>query len=210
MCKETFLRLPEEKRNRFLEAAWEEFTRVKFADASINQIVRRAGVPRGSFYQYFDDKEDLFTYLVSMSRERFIQGFYATVEKAHGDLFAAMLSCFDRFQCRESEEPLVDRVIQLLHINLGMDMRKMMLHPSMDTWDTLLERIWSKLDLKKFARQDLDYIRQAVLLLLLVLAAAIMDSFACPERADEYRKRLQEQLEMVRCGIERRPCAAEA
>lgn len=38
MCKETFLRLPEEKRNRFLEAAWEEFTRVKFADASINQI----------------------------------------------------------------------------------------------------------------------------------------------------------------------------
>ena len=27
MCKETFLRLPEEKRNRFLEAAWEEFTR---------------------------------------------------------------------------------------------------------------------------------------------------------------------------------------
>ncbi|MGI5954977.1 TetR/AcrR family transcriptional regulator [Dysosmobacter sp.] len=210
MCKETFLRLPEEKRNRFLEAAWEEFTRVKFADASINQIVRRAGVPRGSFYQYFDDKEDLFTYLVSMSRERFIQGFYATVEKAHGDLFAAMLSCFDRFQRRESEEPLVDRVIQLLHINLGMDMRKMMLHPSMDTWDTLLERIWSKLDLKKFARQDLDYIRQAVLLLLLVLAAAIMDSFACPERADEYRKRLQEQLEMVRCGIERRPCAAEA
>ena len=42
MCKETFLRLPEEKRNRFLEAAWEEFTRVKFADVSINQIVRRA------------------------------------------------------------------------------------------------------------------------------------------------------------------------
>lgn len=207
MCKETFLRLPEEKRNRFLEAAWEEFTRVKFADVSINQIVRRAGVPRGSFYQYFADKEDLFTYLVSMSRERFAQGFHATVEEAHGDLFAAMLSCFDRFQRRESEKPLVDRAIQLLHINLGMDMRKMMLHPSMDT---LLERIWSQLDLKKFARQDPDYIRQAVMLLILVLAAAIMDSLACPERADEYRKRLQEQLEMVRCGIGYRPCAAEA
>ena len=42
MCKETFLRLPEEKRRRFLEAAWGEFTRVKFADVSINQIVRQA------------------------------------------------------------------------------------------------------------------------------------------------------------------------
>ena len=76
--------------------------------------------------------------------------------------------------------------------------------------DTLLERIWSQLDLKKFARQDPDYIRQAVMLLILVLAAAIMDSLACPERADEYRKRLQKQLEMVRCGIGHRPCAAEA
>ena len=42
MCMETFRRLPEEKRTRFLEAAWEEFTRVSFAEASTNQIVRRA------------------------------------------------------------------------------------------------------------------------------------------------------------------------
>ena len=51
MCTDTFLHLPEEKRTRFLEAAWEEFTRVSFAEACPNQIVRRAGVPRGSFYQ---------------------------------------------------------------------------------------------------------------------------------------------------------------
>ena len=56
MCTETFLRLPEEKRNRFLEAAWEEFTSVPFEEASINKIVRRAKIPRGSFYQYFSDK----------------------------------------------------------------------------------------------------------------------------------------------------------
>ena len=52
MCTDTFLRLPEEKRNRFLQAAWEEFTTASFAEASINQIVRRARVPRGSFYQF--------------------------------------------------------------------------------------------------------------------------------------------------------------
>lgn len=78
---------------------------MKFADASINQIVRRAGVPRGSFYQYFADKEDLFGYLVSMSRERFVQGFYATVEEAHGDLFAAMLSCLTVFSAARVRNP---------------------------------------------------------------------------------------------------------
>ena len=49
MCTDTFLHLPEEKRTRFLEAAWEEFTRVSFAEASTNQIVRRAGCPGGAF-----------------------------------------------------------------------------------------------------------------------------------------------------------------
>ena len=39
MCTETFLRLPEEKRNRFLDAAWEEFTHTSFEKASINKIV---------------------------------------------------------------------------------------------------------------------------------------------------------------------------
>ena len=73
MCMETFLRLPEEKRTRFLDAAWEEFTRVSFAEASTNQIVRRAGVPRGSFYQYFRDKEDLFHYLMTHARDHLVE-----------------------------------------------------------------------------------------------------------------------------------------
>ena len=68
MCTETFLRLPEEKRRRFLDAAWEEFSGARFTDVSINQIVRRAGIPRGSFYQYFSDKEALFAYLLEEVR----------------------------------------------------------------------------------------------------------------------------------------------
>ncbi|MBR3569954.1 MAG: helix-turn-helix transcriptional regulator, partial [Oscillibacter sp.] len=60
MCKETFLRLPEEKRARIVNAAWDEFAAVPFADASINRVIRAAGIPRGSFYQYFEDKNDLF------------------------------------------------------------------------------------------------------------------------------------------------------
>ena len=63
MCTETFLRLPEEKRNRFLDAAWAEFTTVPFQDVSINKIILRARISRGSFYQYFASKDDLFAYL---------------------------------------------------------------------------------------------------------------------------------------------------
>jgi len=44
MSTETFLRLPEEKRNRILDAAWEEFTRVRYTDVSINKIIIKARI----------------------------------------------------------------------------------------------------------------------------------------------------------------------
>lgn len=36
-----------------------------FSEASINRIVKAAQIPRGSFYQYFDGKEDLFSYVIT-------------------------------------------------------------------------------------------------------------------------------------------------
>ena len=68
MPTQTFFRLPSEKRERLTEAAWEEFTRVPFSEASINRIIRGAQIPRGSFYQYFEDKEDLFVHLIGSVR----------------------------------------------------------------------------------------------------------------------------------------------
>ena len=81
MCSETFLRLPEEKKKRFLDAAWGEFTRVSFADASINQIVRHAEIARGSFYQYFKDKDDLMAYLISEDWGYLLRGYHAVLRE---------------------------------------------------------------------------------------------------------------------------------
>ncbi len=61
----TFYRLPEEKKNRILQASYEEFIRYKdnYEKASIKRIAKNAGVSIGSMYQYFSDKADLFLYL---------------------------------------------------------------------------------------------------------------------------------------------------
>ena len=72
MPTSTFFRLPEEKRKRLTEAAWDEFTKVGFSAASINKIIQEAHIPRGSFYQYFADKEELFRYLLGDMRTYFM------------------------------------------------------------------------------------------------------------------------------------------
>ena len=63
MPKETFNNLSKDKKIKIFNAAVQEFSTKRFSEASINQIVKTAGIPRGSFYQYFNDKEDIFLYV---------------------------------------------------------------------------------------------------------------------------------------------------
>lgn len=66
MPKQTFLNLPEEKRNAIVNAAIDEFAEYGFESASINRIVANSGISKGSFYQYFEDKRDVFMHLLSV------------------------------------------------------------------------------------------------------------------------------------------------
>jgi len=71
MPKDTFNNLCEDKKRKIFYAAVQEFAMRRFSEASINQIVKTAGIPRGSFYQYFEDKEDIYLYMFSeIGREK--------------------------------------------------------------------------------------------------------------------------------------------
>lgn len=69
MPKQTFLNLPAEKRDAFLEIALEEFADNDYNSASVSRIVEKAGIAKGSLYQYFDDKQDLFLYLLEVANQ---------------------------------------------------------------------------------------------------------------------------------------------
>ncbi|NJN19540.1 MAG: TetR/AcrR family transcriptional regulator [Oscillochloris sp.] len=64
MPKPTFENLAPAKRRAIIEIAVEEFAEHPYALASISRIVERAGIAKGSLYQYFAHKQDLFLYLV--------------------------------------------------------------------------------------------------------------------------------------------------
>ena len=54
-----------ETREKLLQAAEVEFGERGYADASIASITQRAGVALGTFYVYFESKEEIFRALVS-------------------------------------------------------------------------------------------------------------------------------------------------
>jgi len=69
MPKQTFSNLSEEKRKAFTEIALEEFAGHDYNTASVSKIVEKAGIAKGSVYQYFEDKRDLFMYLLDVSNQ---------------------------------------------------------------------------------------------------------------------------------------------
>ncbi|MBE0600257.1 MAG: TetR/AcrR family transcriptional regulator [Firmicutes bacterium] len=63
MPKETFLNLKEDKQQRILDAALREIAANGYDKASVTRIVKEAGIATGSFYQYFEDMDDLFIHI---------------------------------------------------------------------------------------------------------------------------------------------------
>lgn len=74
MPTQRFLNLKDSK-NAILEAAAHEFARVPYSAVSINQIIKEAEISRGSFYTYFEDKDDLMRYM--------LRGFRDTLRKKY-------------------------------------------------------------------------------------------------------------------------------
>jgi AcrR family transcriptional regulator len=67
MPKETFQNLKTPKRERFLAAAYLEFATHGYEGASVSRLVEEMGIAKGSIYQYFENKEDLYASLLEIA-----------------------------------------------------------------------------------------------------------------------------------------------
>lgn len=64
MVRGRFEHLEPERQEAILRVAAEEFAERGYDAASLNRIIDRAGMSKGSLYYYFDDKTDLFSTVV--------------------------------------------------------------------------------------------------------------------------------------------------
>ncbi len=104
MPKTTFFRLSPEKKNRIIDAAISEFSEHSYDNTSIHRIVAGAEISTGSFYQYFENKKDLYFYILSMYLKK-LEGYL----REHGekiDLFEQNRgqSALSEFQAQSTDD----------------------------------------------------------------------------------------------------------
>lgn len=108
MPKRTFNRLDDDKKERVMRAAIEEFQAHGFEKAKIEAIAKNAGVAKGSIYQYFDDKKELFLYSATWALEYFMKIIDRQTPLEEMDVYDYFLSgSRERFELLKKEPLLV-------------------------------------------------------------------------------------------------------
>lgn len=89
MPKQTFFNLEPERRAAIIAAAVREFAEHPFEQASLTKIVESCGIAKGSMYQYFEDKKDLYLYIVDLAYEQ-KRAYVSRAFGVQGDIFAIL------------------------------------------------------------------------------------------------------------------------
>jgi AcrR family transcriptional regulator len=109
MPKPTFYGLPPERRDRLVAEAIVEFAERTYSEASLSEIARRARIPKGSFYQYFEDKLDLYHWLLTDEAPRRKREFLGAAS-VRGDFWTKLETSIERGMAFLVEHPRLARL----------------------------------------------------------------------------------------------------
>ncbi|MGE5654898.1 MAG: TetR/AcrR family transcriptional regulator [Bacillota bacterium] len=116
MPKDTFFNLPDNKRDRILTIALEEFADKPYEQGSVTAIAQRAQIAKGSIYQYFEDKKDLYLYLLKVGSDAKLEYLIARQPTDWSDFFKAYYQAMlvgAEYDLRNYQfVSLVDKVLQ--------------------------------------------------------------------------------------------------
>lgn len=144
MPKPTFINLQKDKKTKFLAVALDEFALNDYDHASITRIVKVLNIAKGSVYQYFENKKDLYLYLLDQATRKRQEYVKPLLKAPPQDFYDLITQLFKKTIQFDIENPLYSRLLsnannEKFSKDLGnamLDMRK----KSMDFMRGLLER----------------------------------------------------------------------
>lgn len=198
MPKDTFLKLSKEKQKKVIDSAKQEFARVPIEEVSIKNIVEQAGIARGSFYQYFESKEDLLIYILRENVENISQKLKEEIIKSKGNLFDIYVNFYDlaiENFVENDEQKLFKQIFENIRTsdeNIFQIVRKSKPKKIQDYYELI-----DTTNLKIENNEDLELICE---ILNGVVQRAVVKSFK-KENKEQAKKEFLRQMEFLKNGI---------
>ncbi len=198
MPKETFLNLPKEKKEKITNAILKEFSRENFNKASISNIIKEAKIPRGSFYQYFEDKEDAIEYIIDSFIENEQKEFLALLVKSKGDIFKTSLKLFEHLIEKSSEKEKLR-----LYKNILEESRKnnISIFNKNQRGNNKKEDFIKYINTENFEIKDKEYLKDVVEILMILTRNTTINVISKKVEKEEGQKELLKQFEILKRGV---------
>lgn len=193
-----FYNLSKEKKEQIISAAKEEFANNLYENASINQIIKSINMPRGTFYLYFENKEDIYSYIFENYIKELDTIFVENFKKSNGNIFEMYIRSFDFVTSKSNKQ--ITSLINNLFLNLN---------------GKQLENIIPKKDKRELHNQIIEHInfeyinisKNEVYVLISVLMPLFFHNVASVYRTPNYRDIIRDnyikQINIIKIGIER-------
>ena len=197
MPKSTFYNLNKDKKEKIKKAIRNEFSRNPFSKASISNIIEEAQIPRGSFYQYFDDKEDALKYILDEVAQKERKKIIDILNRNSGDIFKTSIESFDYIlnkNINEKEIQFLKNVVQEIkeeNIDFQLPIRSNF-KSTVEKWNINTESLNIK------SEEDLKYILR---ILFIVTKTQIMDVILKRTSKEKSRENLIKQIQILKEGM---------
>ena len=200
MIKSTFYNLPEVKRQRVIEAIVDEFAVDGTNRVSINNIIKKADISRGSFYQYFDDKMDLVEVLIRHYINLLCQKAGEVINVSRGDIFYTYEECFTiiaELGSSDKDRIIFKKVIRNFRsadtvINDYIDKRCSGFEE--------IDELRSKLSRKNLKSSDDVYFENVNAILMLILRDSVRQYFLSGVEYEVVKKSYLKKVDIVKSG----------
>lgn len=200
MPKKTFFNLPEEKRLKLINAIKDEFTRVPFSEVSINKIIKKAEISRGSFYQYFEDKDDMLDFIISNYKDDFFKKAINIIKDKNGDIFESFKELFN-VMLEIASKAKVSKFVKHIFSDVKI-VEKFLDEENKENNDRLiLKEIMPKVNLNILNIKNEEDFKRIVEILVAVTKNSYMKVFMNLSEIETVKKDYFEKLEFLKYGL---------
>ncbi len=200
MPTSTFYNLPEEKKEKLLDAIKNEFTRVSYNDVSINKIIQAADISRGSFYQYFEDKDDMLSYIMLGYQKAVFDVAKNSLIASNGDLFQMFLAIYHfaiDFVMEESTNSFLKNVFADTRINTGLFTKR----SKEEVLNHLTEQFMPYANLNLLDLQEKEDLSNIVELLAATTRDAIAETFIDFDEIERSKADYYVKMKLLKRGL---------
>lgn len=200
MPKETFLNLPEEKKNRILKAIKAEFARVPYDKVSINKIVKNAKIPRGSFYMYFEGKDDMLEYSLSSFYDGIKLIALESLKENNGDIFALYNDILHYIIDNGLEEEDMD-FFSNIFTNQKVKNSIILEYSTYSNRNIYLKQLNQYLDTKELNIQNENDLYSIMDIILAVVQKTIVDIYLDTDKKEEILEEYDRKIAILKQGM---------